>query len=86
MNIGTHSKESKAECVFFPLPGHFKPSAFPPSTPPTDPSQLPVTYKSKQESEEQKRKRHNTLYDTAPDTVLINIGEHGHITFTKHFK
>ena len=86
MHIGTPSKDSKTECVFFPPPGHFKPSALPPSTPPMDPSQLPVTSKPKQESEEQKRKRHDTLYNAAPETALINIGEHGHITFTKHFK
>ena len=61
-------------------------SAPPRPPPPTDPSQLPVTSKPKQESEEQKRKRHGTLYDAAPETALINIGEHGHINFTKHFK
>ena len=86
MHIGTPSKESKTECVFFPPPGHSKSSALPPSTPLTDPSQFPVTSKPKQESEEQKRKRHNTIYDAAPETELINIGEHGHITFTKDFK
>ena len=86
MHIGTHSKDSKTECVFFPPMGHFKPSALPLSTPPTDPSQLPVTSKPKEESEEQKCKRHDTLYDAAPETALINIREHGHITFTKNFK
>ena len=86
MHIGTPSKESKTECVFFLPPGNFKPSALPQSTPPTDPSQLPVTSKPKQESEEQKRKRHDNLYDAAPETALINIREHGHVTFTKRFK
>ena len=58
----------------------------PSSTPLMDPSQLTVISKPKEESEEQKRKRHGTLYDAAPETALINIGEQGHITFTKHFK
>ena len=86
MHIGTPSKDSKTKCVYFPPSGHFKPSALPPSTPPTDPSQLPVTPKPKQESKEQKRKRHDNLYYAAPETALINIGEHSHVTFTKHFK
>ena len=30
--------------------------------------------------------RHDTLYDAAPETALINIEEHSYITFTKHFK
>ena len=62
------------------------PSTGPFQTIPTDPSQLSVTSKPKQESEEHRRKRHDALYDAALETKLINIGEHGHITFTKHFK
>ena len=86
MHIGTPSKDSKTKCVFFCPAGHFKPYSLPPSTPPTDPSQLPVTSKPKQESAKHNHKRHDTLYNAAPETALINIREHGHITFTKHFK
>ena len=86
MHVGKENKKSKTECVFFPAPGHFKPPPLPPSTPPSDPSALPVTLKPKQESEEQKRRRHDILYDEAKETGAVVIGDHDTITFTKHFK
>ena len=70
----------KTTCVFFPPLGHFKPPALPPPTSLIDPSHLPVTSKFKQESEEQKRKYHDILYNVAPETMLINIGDRNHIT------
>ena len=55
MHVGNADKTLKTECVFFPAPGHFKPPPLLSSTLPTDPSALPVTLKTKQESEEKKR-------------------------------
>ena len=86
MHVGNADKASKTECVFFPAPGHFKPPPLPPSALPTDQSALPVTLKPKQESEEQKRRQHDSLYDAAQETSAVEIGDHGIITFTKDFK
>ena len=84
IHIGTLKKESKTECVFFPAPGHFKPPTLPPS--PTYYHQLPVTLQPKQESAKKNQKRRDALYDVAPETMPIKIGDLGIITFTKHFK
>ena len=87
MHIGSDSKLSKTECLFFPAPGHFKLPALPSTDlPPKPSSSLMVVPKSKQESEETKQKRHNSLYDKAEETKRIPIGELGCINFTKHFK
>ena len=55
MHVGNADKALKTDCVFFPAPGHFKPTPLPSFKLPTDPYALPVTLKPKQESEEQKR-------------------------------
>ena len=75
MHVGNAEKASKTERVFFPAPGNFKPPPLPSSTLLTYPSALPVTLKPKQESEEQKRRRHDSLYDTAQETSDIEIGD-----------
>ena len=86
MHIGYNSKLSKTECVFFPAPGHFKlPALLSTSLPPDPSSSLTIFPKLKQESEETKRKRHDSLYDEAEEMKRIPIGELGCITFTKHF-
>ena len=46
MHIGSKSKLSKTECVFFPSPGHFKSTALPTYSS----SSLPVTIKYKKEN------------------------------------
>ena len=86
MHVGNVDKALKTECVCFTATGHFKPPQLPSSTIPTDSSALPVTLKPKQESEEQKRQQHDSLYDTAQETSDVEIGDRGIITFTKHFK
>ena len=40
----------------------------------------------KQESEERKRRRHDSIYDNAQETSDVEIGDRGIITFTKHFQ
>ena len=47
---------------------------------------MPVTLQPTQESAEQNQKHHDALYDAALETMPINIGDLGIITFTKHFK
>ena len=57
MHIGSDSKLSKTECVFFPAPGHFKLPALPSNALPPDPSSsLPIVPKLKQDSEEKNGK------------------------------
>jgi len=47
MHIGSDSKTSKTECVFFPAPGHFKLPTLPSTTfPPNPSSSLPIFPKS----------------------------------------
>ena len=86
MHVGNADKTLKTECVFFPAPGHFKPPPPPSFTLSTDPSAFPVNLKPKQESEERKRRRHNSIYDTTQETSHVEIGDRGIITFTKHFQ
>ena len=87
MHIVSDSKTSKTEFVFFPTPGHFKLPALPSTTPPPDPSSsFLIVPKLTQESEETKRKRHDSLYDDAEETKIIPIRKLGCMTFTKNFK
>ena len=86
MHVGNAEKVSMTECVFSPAPGHLKPTPLPPPTLPPDPSALLVTLKPKQENEEQKRRRHNSLYGNAQETSDVEVGDRDTITFTKHFK
>ena len=86
MHVGTKSKKSKTECVFFPAPGHFKLLTLPPTAPPADSSSLPVIPKLKKENEETKQKRQDQRYDDAEETRPIRVGETGIITFTRDFK
>jgi hypothetical protein len=86
MHVGTKSKKSKTECVFFPAPCHFKILTLPPTAPPADSSSLPVIPKPKKENEETKQKRQDQRYDDAEETRPIRVGETGIITFTRDFK
>ena len=75
IHVGNEDKAPKTECVFFPAPGHFKPPPLPSFTVSIDPSALPVNLKPKQESEERKRRRHDSIYDTAQETSDVEIGD-----------
>ena len=87
MHVGSKSKPSKTECVFFPAPGHFKILTLPSTAIPTDSylSNLAIT-KHKNENKETKQKINDQKYEDAEKTKPIRIGETGIITFTRHFK
>ena len=87
MHVGSKSKPSKTECVFFPAPGHFKILTLPTTAIPTYSSfsRLEIP-KQKKENEETKQKRNDQKYEDAEETKPIRIGETGIITFTRHFK
>ena len=75
MHIGSSSKPSKTECVFFPAPGHFKLPTLPSPDLPLDPlSSLLIVPKPKKESEESRWKRQDKWYDEAEETKQIPIG------------
>ena len=86
IHVGSNSKPSKTECVSPPAPGHFKPPALSFIPPPDPSSSLPLVPKVKQENEETKRKRRDSLYDDSEETKGFEMGDIGHITFTKYFK
>ena len=82
MYIGSKSKLSKTECVFFPVPGHFKSTALPTYSS----SSLPLTLKQKKREWGNKEKIYDQKFVDAEETKPILIGESGMITFTRHFK
>ena len=47
---------------------------------------MPVMLQPTQESAEKKINRHDALYDDAPETMPVKIGDLGVIDFTRHFK
>ena len=71
MHVGTKSKKSKTECVFFPAPGHFKLLTLPSTELPEDSSSLPVIPKQKKENEETRQKRQDQMYHDAEEMRLI---------------
>ena len=86
MHIGSNSKPSKTECVFFPVPGHFKlPTPTSTALPTYSSSSHPVTLKQKKENGGIRQKIHDQMYDDAKKTKPFLIGESGMITLTKPF-
>ena len=87
MHVGTTSKASKTEAIFFPPPGYFKPLALPPPEPPAlSTTSLPLATKPTQESKSAKRKREDEQYEKSSATQPILLPDGGILTFTKHFK
>ena len=66
MKIGSKSKPSKTECVFFPALGHFKlPKPTPTALLTYYSSSLPVIQKQKKENSGTSKKRHDKMYNNA---------------------
>ena len=87
MHIGSKSKFSEIECVFFPAPGHFK-LLTPTSTalPTYSSSFLLATLKKKKENGGTRQNIYDQKYDNAEETKPTLISESIMITFTRHFK
>ena len=84
MHVGSETKASETEAVFFPAPGFFKLPILPPSE--ASSSSLPIVEKPKQENEVTKRAREDRCYDNLQETKPIILPDGGIITFCKHFK
>ena len=76
MHIGSKSQPSKTECVFFPVPGHFKlPTPTSTALPKDSSSSIPVILKQKKENGVTRQKRHDQMYNDAKETKPILVGE-----------
>ena len=84
MQVGSATKASKTEAVFFPAPGFFKILPLPPSE--ASYFSIPLTKKPKQESEKTRRSREDKCYDNIQETQPIVLPDGGIITFCQHFK
>ena len=84
MHVGSATKASKTEAVFFPAPGFFKLLTLPPSE--ASSSSLPLTTKPKKESEKSIRSREDKCYENIQETQPIVLPDGGIITFCQHFK
>ena len=84
MHVGSATKASKTEAVFFPAPGFFKLPPLPPSE--DSSSTLPLVTKPKQENDITKRAREDKSYDELQETQPVILPDGGIITFCRHFK
>jgi hypothetical protein len=91
MHVGTVDESgietaSKTECVFFPPPQFFKPAPMIEEMTPDNEATTALITKPKRESTAARAEREGKLYDRAPETRRITIGENGFIDFTRIFK
>jgi hypothetical protein len=91
MHVGTLDEfgvetASKTECVFFPPPNFFKPAPMIGEATPDNEAATALVTKPKQESATTRAGRESKLYDQAPETRRIMIGENSFIDFTRIFK
>ena len=84
IHVGSATKASKTEAIFFPAPGFFKLLPLPPSQ--ASFSSLPLTTKPKQESEKSRRSFEYKFYKSIQETQPIVLPDGGIITFCQHFK
>ena len=84
MHVGSATKASKTEAVFFPAPGFFKLPPLPPSE--DSSSTLPLVTKPKQENDVTKWAREDKSYDELQETQPVILPDGGIITFCRHFK
>ena len=84
MHVGSATKASKTEAVFFPAPGFFKLLPVPPSE--VSSSSLTLTTKPKKESEKSRRSSEDKCYDNIQETHPIVLPDGGIINFCQHFK
>ena len=84
MHVGSATKASKTEAVFFPAPGFFKLLSLPPSE--ASSSSLPLNANPKNESDKSRRSREDISYDNIQETQPIVLTDGGIITFCQHFK
>ena len=84
MHVGSATKASKTEAVFFPAPGFFKLLPLPPSE--ASSFSLPLTTKPKQEIEKSRRSREEKCYENIQETQPIFLPDSGIITFCQYFK
>ena len=84
MHVGSATKASKTEAVFFPAPRFFKLLPLPLSE--ASSSFLPLTTKPKRESGKSRHSREDKCYDNIQETQPIILPDGGIITFFQHFK
>ena len=84
MHVGSATKASKTEAVFFPAPGFLKTPPLPTSK--SSSYSLPLTANPKQESKKSRRSREDKCYENIQETQPIVLPDSGIITFCQHFK
>ena len=84
MHLGSATKASKSEAVFFPSPGFFKLLPLPPFE--VSSFSLPLNANPKQESKKSRRSHKEKCYDNIQETQPIVLPDGDIITFCQHFK
>ena len=82
MHIGRDKKDLKAECVFFPPPGHFKPNFM---SNVFNANSSDFCKPPKRESSAARTKRDNKACDNCPETDPVAVSS-GFIAFSRNFK